>query len=207
MYEVFFNDRRIIIARDKDRINHREQTNLSRNGVTVDEIKRWFFAFARSETAEIYLVHPEPESFFILFRKAFIELPAAGGIVSRENKLLFIYRRGKWDLPKGKIDKGETAEIAAIREVKEECGIEGQKIISRLPSTFHIYLSEFGDSNGKWIFKETSWFEMAYKGAENGSPEIKEGISEIKWFAKDELQEVMGNTYENLKGIIRLYLF
>jgi 8-oxo-dGTP pyrophosphatase MutT (NUDIX family) len=136
---------------------------------------------------------------------AFRQLPAAGGVVRQNEKLLFIFRRNKWDLPKGKIDKGENTPQAALREVEEECGISGHRIVKPLLPTFHIYPSE--KTNGEWIFKETSWFEMDYSGDHPGKPESAEGITQIKWFHANELNEVWENTYENLKEIIKIYRY
>ena len=78
-------------------------------------------------------------------------------------------------------------------------------IVKQLSATFHIYRSPYNESNGKWIFKETFWFEMDYRGAENGNPQLDEGITKVKWFARNELATVCENTYENLKQIILPY--
>jgi 8-oxo-dGTP pyrophosphatase MutT (NUDIX family) len=94
------------------------------------------------------LVHPNPVHFFQLFRSVFLEVPAAGGVVKSNDRLLFIFRNGKWDLPKGKIDEGENPPEAALREVSEECGIAGQQIKKQLPSTFHIYPSPYSKTKG-----------------------------------------------------------
>ncbi|NCB07941.1 MAG: NUDIX domain-containing protein, partial [Bacteroidia bacterium] len=155
---------------------------------------------------EVLLVHSDPEKFFGLFRSVFVSLPAAGGVVRRDGKILFIYRNGKWDLPKGKIEPGEKAATAALREVEEECGISGHKMVKQLPSTYHIYQSPYKKSKGEWVFKETSWYEMAYDGDGEGIPQTGEGITAVKWFSKQDLGEVLENTYENLKQIIALYL-
>ncbi len=139
------------------------------------------------------------------FRSAFINVRAAGGVVLRNDALLFIFRNGKWDLPKGKIELGENPEHAALREVEEECGIRGHSIVKSLPSSYHIYQSPYPDTKGEWIFKETFWYEMQYSGEENGVPQNEEGITEVRWFPRTVLQPVLENTYENLKEIIQLY--
>jgi hypothetical protein len=89
--------------------------------------------------------------------------------------------------------------------VEEECGISGHKIVKQLPSTFHIYQSPYKETQGKWIFKETFWFEMKYAGSDSGTPQIDEGITEVRWLNRNELDTVLANTYENLKQIIWLY--
>lgn len=205
MYEVFWNDRKIVITTPEN-IQFIKAAVRFENMNSPGEVKDWFLDFTRSKSVSAVLSHPFPEEFWKeMFVPAFNPVPAAGGIVIRNEKLLFIFRNGKWDLPKGKIDAGESAEEAALREVAEECGIEGHQIIKNLPSTFHIYQSPYPDSSGQWILKETHWFEMSYAKLENGTPQIHEKITKIKWFAKSELDEVMANTYENLKPVISIY--
>ena len=205
MYEVFWNDRKIVITQPNNVLFIKAAVRFE-NLDTIDKVKEWFLNFTESEDNSAVLTHTFPEKFLKeIFSPAFKSVPASGGVVIRNNKLLFIFRNGKWDLPKGKIDQGESAEKAALREVAEECGIEGHRITKTLPSTFHIYQSPYIDSLGQWILKETHWFEMNYSGIENGSPQTIENISAIKWFAKDDMEEVLANTYESLKSEISIY--
>lgn len=205
MYEVFFNERKIVIAQQGN-IPFFKEAVSTENLNSVEEIKNWFPKFVSSKSAWAVLPHHSPEKFWKdSFLPAFKSIPAAGGVVIRNNQLLFIYRNNKWDLPKGKIDSGEIAEQAAIREVSEECGITGHQITKKLPSSFHIYQSPYKESSGQWILKETHWFEMSYDGNNNGMPETKENITEIRWFEIKQLDEVMANTYENLKPLISIY--
>lgn len=204
MYKVFLNDRLIEICTQKNSKKNNLVVKFDES-VTEKTIRNWFADFLTENSKQISLVHPNPGIFFQLFRSVFLEVPAAGGVVKSENRLLFIFRNGKWDLPKGKIDKGETPPEAALREVSEECGISGQQIEKQLPSTFHIYPSPYLKTKGQWIFKETHWFEMVYNDTGETIPQQEEGITEVKWFRKNELDEVLANTYENLKQIILLY--
>lgn len=206
MYKVFFNDREIIIAASLN-ITIIKPAKVINGFTSKAEVKSWFLLLAESREQRIYILVPSPAIFFkTIFKPAFKSILAAGGVVCRNEKLLFIFRNGKWDLPKGKIDKGEKTQNAAVREVREECGISGHKIVKQLPSTFHIYQSPYKESQGQWILKETFWFEMSYSGLENGIPQTEENISEIRWLAKNELGKVLENTYENLKQIIEGYL-
>lgn len=206
MYKVFFNDREIAITGSWNApiVN---VTAISENLNSVEDVKNWFLDFAANQTDSAILLHPSPEIFWKeMFLPVFTQIPAAGGVVIRNEKLLFIFRNERWDLPKGKIDEGENAKEAAIREVAEECGITGHLITKHLPSTFHIYQSPYKKTLGQWILKETFWFEMSYSGSENGTPETSENITKIRWFSKNELEEVLANTYENLKSVIFRYL-
>jgi hypothetical protein len=142
MYKVFLNDRLIEICTSEN-INKNNLAVKFEESATVDAIQNWFADFLNGNSEKVFLVHPNPVYFFQVFRSVFLEVPAAGGVVKSGNRLLFIFRNGKWDLPKGKIDKGETQREAALREVTEECGISGQQIKKQLPSTFHIYQSPY----------------------------------------------------------------
>ncbi len=205
MYKVFFNQKSIVITHPQN-ITLFKTLPVYADTFSKDDIKTWFEGFAEGEIVEAVLVHSLPESFFQLFQSAFKIIYAAGGVVFREKKILFIFRNEKWDLPKGKIDAGETIEETALREVEEECGIKNMEIRKNLPSTFHIYKSPYKKSLGEWIFKETFWFEMNYNGRDSGVPQLEEGITEIRWLATNELDLVMKNTYENLKQIVAFYL-
>ncbi len=205
MYKVFLNDWRIVITAP-GKITLNKPTLHFGEKSTVDEVRKWFQSYISNGVSDVILTHDRPEYFFkSLFQIAFKTLPAAGGMVRRNQQFLFIFRNNKWDLPKGKIDKDETTEQAALREVEEECGISNHQIIQQLPSTFHLYQSPHKKSLGEWIFKETFWYEMEYTGTENGTPETEENITEIKWFSKTELATPLQNTYANLKPIIQLY--
>lgn len=204
MYKVFFNEKLIRIG-SRTNITLNKPTHLFDEDCTIQEIKEWFLSFVESGENETVLLHSAPADFFELFQSAFIIVQAAGGVILRKNKLLFIFRNEKWDLPKGKIEKGETAREAALREVEEECGISELSIIKRLPPTYHMYISPYKKSKGKWIFKETFWFEMKYSGKGKGTPQQEEGITQVKWFSRNQLDEVWKNTYENLKSVISIY--
>jgi len=136
------------------------------------------------------------------FNNMFTRIEAAGGIVrSLENEYLFIRRLGKWDLPKGKLHKKETANTGAIREVTEETGLTGLSITEKLPSTFHIYT----DRKGKEVLKETFWFEMTCERNQILIPQTEEDITEVRWFTADELHIPLHNTYASLKNLLEQY--
>ena len=205
MYKVFLNDRKITIG-EKGNITLKKPPEFIVNLDSQEEFKSWFFQFVESDLNEVFITTENILNFWqSVFQPSFKLVPAAGGVVIRDNKMLFIFRNGNWDLPKGKIDRNESVEKAAVREVGEECGINGHKIIKKLPSTFHIYKSQYKDSFGKWILKETFWFEMHYSGREEGTPQTEENITEIRWVNLNELDDVLLNTYESLKSVIQLY--
>jgi ADP-ribose pyrophosphatase YjhB (NUDIX family) len=128
----------------------------------------------------------------------FKTIVAAGGLVENiEGKFLFIYRYGLWDLPKGKVEIGEDINIAAIREVEEECGIEGLEITKELIQTYHMY-----QIKGEWIIKKTYWFYMKTNSTQRPVPQKEEGITQAKWLSKTEVMDAMKNTYSSVKELI-----
>lgn len=143
------------------------------------------------------------ENVDVAFKDAFKEykiVEAAGGVVNNNDKLLMIFRNGMWDIPKGFIEKHEEKEHAAIREVEEECGISGPEINSFLCETYHTY-----ELKKKRILKKTTWYAMAYDKNDVLIPQIDEGITEVKWFAKEEFLNVRGNTYGSINEVIDQY--
>lgn len=132
------------------------------------------------------------------FISLFWYLEAAGGIVRNKiGERLFIFRFGKWDLPKGKIEKAETHALAALREVTEETGLNGPVILAGLPPTYHIYAHK-----GKQVFKKTFWYSMKYDGDEIPIPQIEEEITETRWFRPEEFEIIYRNTYPSLLDLI-----
>jgi len=174
--------------------------------INLDKVPELINSFVAGNEKEVWLVFENPEELWQNFKSHFILIQAAGGVVREDDKFLFIFRRGKWDLPKGKIDKGETAECAALREVEEECGISSLSILKNLPTTWHIYQSPYPGSLGKWILKETIWYEMYHETIEDLKPQTEEGITEARWIRTTGFDQILRNTYPNLEQIIRLYL-
>jgi 8-oxo-dGTP pyrophosphatase MutT (NUDIX family) len=130
-----------------------------------------------------------------------IKIVAAGGIVENEQKkILFQFRRGKWDLPKGKLDDGETLEECAVREVGEETGLKNIELGELVGITSHFYRENEED-----IEKETHWFAMKVFGDQQLVPQVEEDIFELRWVAEHELQDYLKNTFKNIVEIIEKY--
>lgn len=133
-----------------------------------------------------------------LFCAKHLLIEAAGGLVrNSKGETLFIFRNGKWDLPKGKIETGEDTREAAMREVEEECGIGGLKIIRPLSETYHTY-----ELKGRQVLKRTSWFEM-HSNDQKMKPQLEEGITEVKWIPEKETSGVLSNTYPSIIEVIQ----
>ena len=203
MYKVFFNGSTILFDSEmKKSLNNNIIRNLDVDNYTVvDELIN--DVELNKIPSDYFILNKENDQEWNRFRKRFVEIPAAGGLVQNSHgKLLFIRRFGFWDLPKGKIEKMETPEQAAVREVGEECGIFGLNIIRQLDSTYHIYRSPYHDFPKNLVLKETKWFLMHYSGNEIPVPEVEEDIEAIRWFALDELDEVYAETYSSLTDFL-----
>ncbi|MEP6846157.1 MAG: NUDIX domain-containing protein [Panacibacter sp.] len=129
-----------------------------------------------------------------------VKIIAAGGLVTNEhNELLMIFRRGKWDLPKGKLDDGETITQCAAREVEEETGMRNLELGNFIGLTFHEYFD-------KWInddaIKETHWYAMKVKGSPTPTPQAEEHIEKIIWAGDAAIKECLKNSYQNIEDII-----
>jgi 8-oxo-dGTP pyrophosphatase MutT (NUDIX family) len=128
-----------------------------------------------------------------------IFIQAGGGLVENErSEVLFIFRRGKWDLPKGKLDRGETLEQCAIREVGEETGVRQLNLIRFLLITEHEYVER-----GKKILKETHWWLMKTGGSQILIPQTEEDIAEIKWIGSENFNLVLQNTYPAIVDVLK----
>ena len=133
------------------------------------------------------------------FFKHFNLIKAAGGLVENaDGKILLIFRRGKWDLPKGKLDEGETIAECAKREVQEETGLQNLEVGKRIKITYHTYL-QFG----KHILKESHWYAMKATGKENLIPQTEEDITQIIWAKKEDLNEYYSNTYPTVIDVLK----
>ena len=124
---------------------------------------------------------------------------AAGGLVYNDkNQLLMIFRNGKWDLPKGKLEIGEDIESCSIREVEEECGIKGLQITERISDTYHTY-----ELKGEKILKRTYWFKMKTNFEGELTPQKEEGITEVCWVRKENIIEKLKNSYGNIQDLFK----
>jgi 8-oxo-dGTP pyrophosphatase MutT (NUDIX family) len=129
-------------------------------------------------------------------------IQAAGGVVQNEiGELLVIFRRGKWDLPKGKIDEDETPEKCALREVAEETGLRHVTLESLICQTYHVY-EEFG----KKILKETFWYKMKSEGVQNLVPQTEEDIEAVRWIQKKEWNSYSNSTYASINEVMDHFL-
>ena len=139
---------------------------------------------------------------FARLKKAFFKhfkiIEAAGGIVQNDSKeILFIFRRGKWDLPKGKMEKEEPPEVCAERETKEETGLEHLNLKRHVGETYHVY-----DEFGKHYLKLSHWYYFTCEDGYKLTPQTEEDILEAKWISTKDIRKPLSNTYGTIKDIL-----
>lgn len=132
-------------------------------------------------------------------KKDYTIIKAAGGLVLKEGEVLMIWRLKQWDLPKGKLKKGEKQKGAAVREVEEECNVK-VKLGKKICHTWHTY-----KQNGQRILKKTYWYRMYCIDDSKMKPQLEENIEDIKWMNEVELKEALYNTYPSIRDVFRHY--
>ncbi len=196
MYKVYFNDRVILFGNiKKEPLKGKGIKTYSYPEVSINTIWKRFRKNGKIKKA--YILGNEKKILKELIN-LFNLVKAAGGLVKNaKGEYLLIYRNKKWDLPKGKLEKKETVRVAAKREVEEECGIKGLKIVSPLQETYHIYSLQ-----GKLNLKLTRWFEMNYSGGKTTKPQKEEGIEKAVWVHKKGITKLHKNMYPSIADIL-----
>ena len=202
--KIYFGDKPVYLCDD---INKELNEILHHpDAVFVDEIsnaaiKSLLHEIVKEEFHAGVLWHSDLEKLKKAFFKNFKEIEAAGGIVQNDKKeLLFILRLGKWDLPKGKVEKGEDLETCAVREVEEETGATNLTLKKKIGETYHTY-----NAYGKHFLKITHWFYITCPSKQKLVPQIEEDIAEIKWVKPKDVKEPLANTYPSIKDILGVW--
>ena len=186
MYKVFDSTNQIIFASSK--ID--DKAVLIKNSSEIQKLnKDGIFLF-------IFITN-QPLQTLLNWYSDHILIEAAGGLVKKEESYLWIYRNNKWDLPKGKVEKNESVKSAAIREVVEECGLDGSlTIVNPLYTSFHIYKEP-----KKKILKRTHWYLMNYLGDDKLVPQLEEGITKVVWANKLESNHYASLSFGNVSHV------
>ncbi len=194
MYKIYINEKPLILCKESER-PEKPDDFLAINSESID-----LNSLPAPETFAhkgwICITH-EPEKSFERLKNQVIFIQAAGGLVRNEQgEYLFIFRKGKWDLPKGKIDPGESEHEAAIREVEEECGLQDIILKEKILNTYHIYTEKKSP-----ILKQSAWYKMtALKQVL--VPQLEEDITEALWLKKNELGPIKLNTYPSILDVL-----
>ncbi|MBS1759849.1 MAG: NUDIX hydrolase [Bacteroidetes bacterium] len=144
--------------------------------------------------------HQSLEELKKTFFKKFELIQAAGGLVQNDkDEILLIFRRGKWDLPKGKLDEDETLEQCAIREVEEETGLKNIELLSPLIVTYHTY-----HQGTSFVLKESYWYKMKVNGQQQLIPQTIEDIEKVIWVKPRQLTNYFLESYPSVVEVLTL---
>ena len=194
MYKVFFNQKPLILTNEIQDFTDNEPLLFIKYTSVAQIIK----ALKSSKNRKVFLYHKDIDKLWKSFEKKFPIVEAAGGLVERtDNKLLFIFRNNKWDLPKGGVEKKELIIEAAQREVTEETGVSDLIVQKQLSETFHIF-----KKGKRFRLKKTYWFKMSTQYMGETIPQTEEGIKKIEWVSKEKIDEILNDAFENIRIIV-----
>jgi 8-oxo-dGTP pyrophosphatase MutT (NUDIX family) len=190
MYKVFVNDKPLFLTNEIAK-----ETDFQLFLLESIDIEQLIIKMFQNKIQKAWLYYPDEKAILKKVKEKIPVCKAGGGLVYNKNgEVLFILRNGKWDLPKGGIEKEEVIEKTATREVEEETGVGKLVITRKLQKTYHVF-----KRNGKYKLKVTHWFEMEtdFKGIP--VPQANEGIEKVAWLNPEQVKEALKNSYENIK--------
>lgn len=198
MYNIYINERLLKLASDKDSITGAELVFRLSGDEPVLFLKELTVSFEQQQHQKTMLLTSRNiDKTWERFKKSYSIVNAAGGIVLNEkNYLLMIYRNNRWDLPKGKVERNEETDKAALREVEEECGLQNLKLEKQLSTTYHTY-----EIKSERILKRTYWFKMSSSETKL-IPQTEEGITEARWMNKQEVKKASMNSYASIVSLL-----
>jgi len=190
MYKVFIKDTPIILSTVKN-------IGKQYTAIPIKDIKfkKLIKDINKGKLKYVNLYHPDKAMLdSILLEKLPVVIAAGGMVYNSKQQILFIKRNNRWDLPKGRVEKNERLEDAAIREVEEETGVKDLELGEFITKTYHVF-----KRNKKWKLKVTYWYEMHSDYQGKLKPQKEEGIKKVKWKNFEQSQRALKNTYENVK--------
>jgi 8-oxo-dGTP pyrophosphatase MutT (NUDIX family) len=196
MIKIFYNDR--ILAFNEDASSDIQSAKILHFDDNTESAIKLFLN--SSADYNLVILGASDDAALCLLKKVFTVIEAGGGrVTDKQGRMLFIFRSGRWDLPKGWLEAGETLAQCAVREVSEECGLDIVDLQNdgELMTTYHIY-----PFNEGYALKVTHWFRMKYTGVGTTRPQTEEDITEVKWVSEREMNEVLENTYRNIKIVV-----
>ncbi|WP_430897280.1 MULTISPECIES: NUDIX hydrolase [unclassified Paraflavitalea] len=199
-YRLFFERTQLILT-DKTEVINDLTRNNSNNSLYYNPseliISQILNTIDPTEERAVVLAANKLEDLKAALWKRFEIIKAGGGLVFNEDgKVLMMFRRGKWDLPKGKLDEGESIEECAVREIEEETGLKELVREKFITTTYHHY-----SFKGKEILKESYWYEVRTNFKGSLVPQLEEDITEVKWVAITELDNYLENTYASIREV------
>ena len=199
--KIYFGDKPLFLC---DAIDNIIQPYVHHDdAVFIDElnnhtVKSMLHEMEQQQVHAGVFFHPDFDELKKTFFKKFSLITAAGGLVKNEkDEILMIFRRGKWDLPKGKMDKNEKLEVCAVRELEEETGLKDVKLKQTLLISYHTY-----HEGTRHILKETHWFAMKGNSKQSLKPQTEEDITDIKWVSKKNIETYLRQSYAIIRDVV-----
>lgn len=193
-YRIYINDHALYISATIPELTE----EIEQLTVLGFNFQTFYKQLGNLRSKSFLLLTEDPKALFRKIKKSCQLIKAAGGLVSNaKGNYLFIFRNKKWDLPKGKVEKGEKMKEAAVREVEEECGVKISTNDEKLCKTYHVYAL-----GTKIVLKKTNWYRMTVKGEPKLIPQKEEGITKASWLSKTELEPVIANTYPSIMDVL-----
>jgi len=194
MYKVFFDNKKIWVTNNLRKARKKKGKLFS---LTTLSVKDFLKKVEKAKSGKFVFYIDKGEDFFSYFTSALICIEAGGGVVRNpKGRILFIKRKGKWDLPKGKLEKGENISECALREVEEETGISQLSLKGFRSITYHIF-----SRDNKFFLKETHWFDMFSTFEDNFVPQKEEDIEKVTWKSDKKLRKTLKKSFLNIKEL------
>ncbi len=201
--KIYLSDKILILTTDKKAyVSNNPASALypSYTGVTPENLACAIEQLENTAEQGVIIEGTDESAIIKQLSKCYTPVDAAGGVAYNESgEILMIYRRGKWDLPKGKRDDDENMEECGLREVKEETGLKHLELGVKICDTFHIY-SQYGEQ----ILKRTAWYKMSGTSRDRLKPQKEEHILEARWVKELDLAPLVEKTYEAVKEVLTL---
>ena len=197
MHRIYF-DRRSIVICTPEEASLADPNAVEFHLADKSDIAMLVGMFEQNASPDkVYIPSSDPETLYRLMCGEFREVNAAGGLVSnRRGDYLLIRRDGLWDLPKGHQEAGEDIRVTALREVREETGVDRLELGELICITDHCYWR-----GGMWHLKHTWWYAMTYMNPVDLTPQTEEDITKAAWVARSSLPPFLKNTYPSIREV------
>lgn len=196
---IYLNERPLIIVATQQGIPDEYRSAEQFTTPDTATIESTLQALETGKIQAAIFLQPDTEALLETVKSYFQVWVAAGGLITNpEEEVLLMFRRGKWDLPKGKQDDGESLETCALREVAEETGLHNVELEYKITETYHFYTYK-----EKKVLKHSYWYKMKFTGTELTIPQIEEDIVDIQWIKPEHLGKYLKFTYQNIVDVFK----